>query len=143
MIRTQLQTALTDAGCTLVLYESAQMATVITDQTKFSDIVGLVLEPDTITLESRGNGLHEHYPPVTVEVFQQVRPEDTAANNEATLAAMLAVCKAFVLVLIRSGAFAKIPAVPCTKLTERRYDANVLGWSMALDLQPLTNETTC
>jgi len=143
MIRTQLQTALTAAGCTLVLYESAQLATVTTDRTTQNDVVGLVLEPDSITLEARGNGLHERYTPTVVEVFKQVKPEDLALNNEATLAAMMVVCKAFILSLMRTGAFAKIPNVACTKITEQRYDANVLGWSMALDLQPITNELKC
>jgi hypothetical protein len=143
MIRTQLQTALTTAGCTLVLYESAQLATVTTDRVTQTDTVGLVIEPDTVTIEARGNGLHEHYPAHVVEIFKQVKPEDLAANNEATLAAMLAVAKAFVRELIRTDAFAKIPSVVCTKLTEQRYDANVLGWSLVLDLQPLVNEMNC
>ena len=143
MIRTQLQTALTAAGCTLVLYEAAQLANVIADQSTPDDIVGLVLEPDTVTLDVRGNGIQEIYPPTVVEVFKQVRPEDTATHNEATLQELLTACKVFLHTIIRSGEFQKLEATVCTKITERRYDANVTGWSMALNVRPVENRQSC
>lgn len=143
MIRTNLQTALTAAGCTLVLYESSQLANVIADQCKPADVVGLVLEPDVVTLEVKGNGIQEVYPPTVVEVFKQVRPEDAALNNEATLNQLLTVCKLFIHSLIRTGAFHKMEATPCTKILEKHYDANVIGWSMALTLRPITNRDSC
>ena len=143
MIRTQLQTALTAAGCTLVLYEAAQLANVIADQGKPADIVGLALEPDSITLAVKGNGIQEVYPPTIVEIFKQVRTEDTALNNEAVLTELLTACKAFIHSIIRSGAFQKLDATPCTKITEGKYDANVIGWSMALNLRPVNNRQSC
>ena len=143
MIRTQLQSALTAAGCTLVLYESTQLANVIADQSKPSDIVGLALEPDSITLAVKGNGIQEIYPPTIVEIFKQVRPEDTALNNEATLQELLTACKKFIHSLIRTGNFQKLDAVICTKITEKHYDANVIGWSMALNLRPIENRQSC
>lgn len=143
MIRTALTTALTAAGCTRIIYESAQLANIAADAALVADVVGIILEPDGMTLELRGNGVHERYAPTIVEVVKQVIPEDTAANNEATLQAMLTVCKLFITSVVRTGAFQKVPNVPLTKVTERRYDANVLGWSMTLDLQPITNALNC
>lgn len=143
MIRTQLQTALTAAGCTLVLYESTQLANVTLNSSKPTDVIGMVLEPDTLTLETKGNGVVETYPPTMVEILKQVRPEDTAVNNEETLQELLTIAKVFIYQLIRGGEFGKIPNVPATKVNERRYDANVLGWSLALSLKPLINALKC
>jgi hypothetical protein len=143
MIRTTLQTALTAAGCTLVLYESTQLANVTLDSSTPASIVGLVLEPDTLTLELKGNSIQETYPPTVVEILKQVRPEDLAINNEATLQELLTIAKAFIYQLVRGGAFAKIPNVPVTKVFEKRYDANVIGWSLALTLKPVVNAQKC
>jgi hypothetical protein len=143
MIRTQLQTALTAAGCTLVLYESAQLANVTLDPSKPDDLIGMVLEPATLVLLTGGNSIAEQYPPTVVEILKQVRPEDTAVNNEATLQELLTIAKAFIYQLIRSKAFAKIPNVSATKILESRYDANVIGWALALTLKPLVNENKC
>ena len=142
MIRTQLTTALTAAGCTRVIYESLQMANITADQILQTDIVGLILEPDSMTLDVKSNGVYEHYNP-TVEIFKQVKPEDIAANNEAVLQSTLNVAKLFINSLVRSKGFQKIGNTPITKITERRYDANVLGWSLLMDLQPITNQLNC
>lgn len=143
MIRTQLQTALTAAGCTLVLYESTQLANITLDPSKPADIIGMVLEPETLVLLTGGNSIAEQYPPTVVEILKQVRPEDTAVNNEQTLQELLTTAKAFIYQLVRGGGFAKIPNVPASKILESRYDANVIGWALQLTLKPLTNENKC
>lgn len=143
MITTALKTALTTAGCTLVLYEAPALANIQADRSDQSDIIGIVIEPTVINLIPRGNGIHEEYPPILVEVLKQAKPEDSAENNEAILNELLTICKQFIYNIIRSGVYHKIPAVPATKVLENRYDANVIGWSMALTLKPITNELNC
>jgi hypothetical protein len=142
MIKDKLKTALTAAGCTLVVYESTQLANIITDQSHQTDIIGLALEPQNFTLEQAGNGVQERYQ-ATVEILKQVLPEDTAEHNEATLQSLLTVAKLFIHSLTRTGSFYRIPSVPITKVTEKQYDANVIGWSLALDLKYVGNANNC
>lgn len=143
MIIQKLKTALTAAGCTLVLYESKELAGVITDRTLQTDIVGLILEPSSVNLEVKGNGVHEHYPPVTIEIMKQAPIEDTAENNQTALESLLSVCKVFITTLIASGDFKKITSINATKILENRYDANLIGWSIPLDLYYLENKNNC
>jgi hypothetical protein len=143
MIRTQLTTALTAAGCTRILYESAQLANIAADQIKSGEVVGIILEPDTITFEPSGNSHREHYPPTMVEIVRQVRVEDLAIHNEAVLENLLTTCKAFINSLVRSGSFQKVGSIPATKITEKRYDAGCIGWALALDIIPVLNEKKC
>ena len=143
MIKDLLIAALGTAGCTVTYYENDQLANVKLDQLSPDDVCGMVIEPQTLTFEVRGNGVTEHYPPIIVEIVKQVRPEDTADNNYATLSSLTTVAKAFVFALIRSGDFKKIRSITATKITERKYDANVIGWSLPIDLQPITNSLNC
>jgi len=143
MITSKLKTALTAAGCTLVLYEAKELAGVITDQSKQNDLIGLILQPTSIRFELKGNGIHEHYPPVTVEIMKQVKPEDTAENNEATLNLIISAVKAFVTSLISTGDFKKITSFEADKILESRYDANVIGLSIPLDLFLIENKDNC
>jgi hypothetical protein len=142
MITATLKNALTTSGCTLVLYESQQLANLLTDQTLHDDILGLILQPTDITLEVKANAILEHYPPVRVEIMKQVRLEDSAENNEVTLDYLLQVSKDFIKNLIATGLFKKITSVQATKILETRYDANLIGWSLPLDLQLIEN-TPC
>ena len=126
-----------------MLYESAQLANITADQSHASDVIGLALEPDNMRLEVAGNGVREHYAPAVVEILGQVRPEDTAEHNDAVLTNLLTVAKKFIYQVIRGGAFAKVPPVPVTKVPERRYDANVIGWHLELDLLVISNANNC
>jgi hypothetical protein len=142
MITATLKNALTTSGCTLVLYESQQLANLLTDQTLHDDILGLILQPTDITLEVKANAILEHYPPVRVEIMKQVRLEDSAENNEVTLEDLFQVAKKFIKAVIATGIFKKITSVQATKILETRYDANLIGWSLPLDLQLIEN-TPC
>lgn len=143
MITTALKTALTSAGCNQVLYESDKLAGIITDQSTQNSIVGLIIQPNTVKLEVKGNGVHEHYPPIQIEIMKQVKPEDTAEHNEATFADLLEICKAFIQTLITSGDFKKITSIEAVKIQENRYDANVIGWILPIDLYCLENKNNC
>jgi len=143
MITAILKTVLSNAGCNLVLYESSSLAGVITDQSKQDDIIGLIIQPDSLTFEVKGNGVHEHYPPINVQIMKQVKPEDTAENNEATIAEITVVCKAFIQGLIKTGLFKKVTTFTATKIKESMYDANVLGWTLPIDLYYLENRDNC
>lgn len=143
MIITDLKAALTTAGCTAVLYESKELAGIITDRSLQTDIVGLILEPTSVRLETKGNGVQEHYPPVTIEIMKQAPLEETAENNQAALESLLVVCKAFILALIATGKYKKINSVDATRILESRYDANLIGWSLPMDLYYLENKTNC
>lgn len=143
MITSKLKTALTTAGCNQVLYESDKLAGIITDQSLQDSIVGLIIQPNTVKLEVKGNGVHEHYPPITIEIMKQVKPEDTAENNEATLVSLLEVCKAFINALITVGDFKKIQSIEAVKIPENKYDANMIGWILPIDLFLLENKNNC
>ena len=143
MITAKLKLILTAAGCTTVLYESDKLSNILMDMAKREEIIGMILQPNTVQLNVKANAIQEHYPPVIVEIMQQVKLEDTAENNEAKLTDLLEICKAVILGLIASGDYKKITPIEVTKILETRYDANVIGWSMPLDLYCLLNENKC
>ena len=143
MITTALKEALTAAGCTLVLSEAPALANIQADRSAPTDIIGIVLEPTTLTISTKGNGIQEQYPPVTVEILKQCAPESPNEVTEPILDELLTTCKQFIYLLIRTGDYAKLPDVPATKVNENRYDANVVGWSLALTLKPVVNANKC
>jgi hypothetical protein len=138
-----LKTLLTTAGCTLILYESDKLANIITDQSTQNDIIGLILQPNSMTFEVKGNGVHHHYPPIVVEIMKQVKLEDSAENNEATLKAIELICDKFIYGLTKAGVYKKITSVSASKIQETRYDANLLGWALPLDLYLIENIQNC
>jgi hypothetical protein len=140
MITAQLKTILTQSGCTLVLYESSQLANLKTDLSNQLDVTGLILQLDTVILETKANALAEHYPNLTIEVLKQVRLEDNADNNELVFQECLDTCKEIILRIIASGLFMKFDSPTLMKILETKYDANVIGWAMSLDLYYLLNE---
>jgi hypothetical protein len=140
MITSKLKTILTSSGCTLVLYESDKIANLKVDQGNQNDIIGLIIQPNEVLLEVKANAILEHFPPIVIEVIQQVELEGAADDNEVKLQTLLDVCKKIILYLINSGDYKKIDKMTATKIQETKYDANVIGWSMPLDLYYLKNE---
>jgi hypothetical protein len=140
MITSKLKTILTDSGCTLVLYEQDKLANLLTDRSDQNDIIGLILQINEIDLEIKANAIPEHYNPLYIEILGQVRLEDAAANNETKLQALLDKCKEVILRLIADAEFKTILPIHLTKIIETKYDANVIGWSMPLNLYYLKNE---
>ena len=140
MITTLLKQILTDSGCTLVLYESKELANLLTDQSNHIDRIGLVLQLDTVMLETAANAFPEHYPNLTIEVLKQVRLEDLAENNEVTFQECLDTCKEIIVRLIASQQVKHFPSPTLVKILETKYDANCIGWAMPLDLYYLKNE---
>ena len=143
MITTILKAAATAAGCNQVVYESDKLANLITDQSLQGNIFCLILQANSIRLNPVSNGIRERYPSIQVEIMQQVELENTAENNEIVLESLKEMCKEFVWQIIESGSFQKIGEVPCEKIQENKYDANVLGWSMTLDLTYIQNSNQC
>lgn len=143
MITTILKIIATAAGCNQVFYESDKLAGVITDQSLQGNVFCLILQANNLRLNPAGNGIREHYPAIQVEIMQQVELENTAENNETVLENLKEICKEFVWQLIESGYFQKIGEVPCEKIQENKYDANMLGWSMTFDLNYIQNTIQC
>ena len=141
MITATLKQILTDSGCNLVIYEQARLANLYTDQSDQFDVIGLIVQPDDVVLEVKANAIMEHYNPLIIEVMQQVRMEDEADSNETKLQDLLDICKEIIVRLIAEATFKTLTPVRVTKITERRYDANVIGWTIPLDLTYLLNET--
>jgi hypothetical protein len=141
MITDKLKQILTDSGCTLVVYDQAQLTNLYTDRSDMIDIVGVIIQPADIQLEVRANAIHEHYNPIMVEVVQQVRLENKAEQNETKLQECLNICKRIIIRLIGSAEFKTITPVTAIRVLETKYDANVIGWSIALNLYYLLNET--
>ena len=140
MITTLLKQILVDSGCSLVLYEAKELANLLTDQSNQIDLIGLILQLDSVTLETKANALPEHYPNLTIKILKQVRLEDTADNNEVSYQECLDTCKEIIVRLIASAQVKHFPSPTLTKILETKYDANVIGWSMPLDLYYLKNE---
>ena len=140
MIAETLKTVLAEAGCTYVLYESDKLANLVTDEGTQDDIIGLILQPNSVNLVVRANAILEQYPPYYIEVMKQVRLEDTAGNNEVVLQELLDVCKQIIVRLIDLQLFRTIMPLRVDKILENKYDANVIGWSMPLELTRLLNE---
>lgn len=140
MIADTLKTILTESGCTYVLYESDKIANLVTDEGTQDDIIGLILQPNSVNLVVRANAIMEQYPPYYVEIMKQVRLEDTADNNEVVLQQLLDICKEIIVRLIALGMFKTILPLKVDKILENKYDANVIGWSMPLELTRLLNE---
>jgi hypothetical protein len=141
MITSQLTTILTSAGCDQVFYESDKLANLVLDQTNQYDVFGLIVQPNEITLEVKANAIIEHYPPITLEILMQSRLEDSAVNNETKFANLVLVCKKIIRYLIDSGEYRQIKSLTISKVWENKYDANLVGWSMPLDLILVLNET--
>jgi len=141
MITDKLKTILTDSGCTLVIYDQSQLVNLFTDQSNQLDMVGVIIQPDSITLEVRGNAIHEHYNPLVIEVLQQVRVEEKAEFHETKLQECLNACKQIIIRLIALAEFKTITPVTAIRVLESKYDANIIGWSIALNLYYLLNET--
>jgi hypothetical protein len=141
MITAKLKQILIDSGCTFVLYESDKLANLYADRSDQSDIVGIIIQQNTITLEVKANAILEHYPPVVIEILAQVRLEDKAEHNEVRLQELLNICKEVIVRLIASAQYKQIKPLTLTKIQETKYDANLIGWSMPLDLTYLLNET--
>jgi hypothetical protein len=141
MITAKLKQILTDSGCTHVIYESDKLANLFTDEAMQYDTIGLIIQPNDVILEVKANAIHEHFKPITIEVMQQVRLEDTADNNEVKLQALLDVCKEIIVRLIHEAEFKTLTPVTVLKIQETKYDANVIGWALPLDLYYLKNET--
>lgn len=140
MIASTLKDVLTVSGCTYVLYESDKLANLVTDEGTQDDIIGLILQPNSVNLVVRANAILEQYPPYYIEVMKQVRLEDTADNNEVVLQELLDVCKQIIVRLIDLQLFRTIMPLRVDKILENKYDANVIGWSMPLELTRLLNE---
>lgn len=140
MITSKLKQILTDSGCTLVIYEQDRLANLYTDQSDQFDTVGVILQLNSMRLEVKANAIVEHYPNLTIEIIQQVRLEDRADNNETSFQALLEVCKQIIVRLIADAEFKTITPVDVVKILETKYDANVIGWAMSLDLTYLKNE---
>jgi hypothetical protein len=141
MITAKLKQILADSGCTLVLYDQQQIVNLFTDRSDQFDTVGIIIQPDIITLEVRANAIAEHYNPLIIEVVKQVRLEDKAELNETKLQECLDTCKEIIVRLIALAEFKTITPVNVIRILENKYDANVIGWSMALNLYYLKNET--
>ena len=141
MITATLKTILTASGCTLVIYEDQRMANAqFVDQSDEATIIGLVTQLNSMTLEVKANAIHEHYNPLYIEVAQQVALEDKADNNEVKFQALLNICKQILVRIIAEGTLKHLTPVLVEKISETRYDANVIGWVMTLDLYYLLNE---
>jgi hypothetical protein len=141
MITAKLKQILIDSGCTLVLYEQDKLANLMTDQSKQYDLIGLVTQLNQLTLEVQANAIAEHYNPLVIELMQQVRLEDAADNNEVKLQYILDKCKEVIVRIIADAEFRHVVPLQVSKILETKYDANVIGWSMPLNLYYLHNET--
>lgn len=140
MITAKLKTILIDSGCTLVLYEQDKLANLHTDRSDQFDVIGLIIQPNEVILEVKANAILEHYNPLTIEVMQQVRLEDDADNNETKLQALLDICKEIIVRLIHEADYKTLTPLVVGKIPENKYDANVIGWTMPMNLYYLKNE---
>jgi hypothetical protein len=143
MITDKLKTILTEAGCTLVLYDQQQLINLYADRSDQLDIVGLIMQPPDVILEVRANAIAEHYAPLTIEVLQQAneRLEDKAERRDDQLQTLLDICKEIIVRIIATAEYKSQAPYVATRVLENKYDANLVGWSLPLNLYILKNET--
>lgn len=141
MITATLKQVLIDSGCTLVLYEQQQLINLYTDRSDMLDVIGHIMRPVSVDLEVKANAIHEHYNPLTIEILQQVRLEDKAEHNETQLQDLLNICKEVIVRIIALAEFKTLLPVTAFRILESKYDANVIGWAINLNLYYLLNET--
>jgi len=141
MITDKLKTICTDSGCTLVIYDQQQLQNLFVDRSDQFDLIALIMVPNDIILEVRANSILEHFQYITIEILQQVRLEEKAEYHDVQLQTLLNVCKKVILRLIASADFKTLKPLVATRVLESKYDANVIGWSIPLDLYYLLNET--
>jgi len=137
-----LEALLINSGCTLVFNETDNLSNIRTDESAPADIIGLVVQPNEVVFQVKSNNITER-PILTVEILQQVRPEDLAYHNELVLENLLDTCKIFVYKAIESGIFHKITDVTLSKVLESKYDANVIGWSIPINWILIKNDEHC
>jgi len=140
MITTKLKTILTASGCTLVIYDQQQLQNVFVDRSDQFDVIGLIMVPNDITLEVRANAIAEHYQYINLEILQQVRLEEKAEFHDVQMQTLLDVCKEIIVRLIGEAEFKTLRPLVATRVLENKYDANVIGWALAVDLYYLKNE---
>jgi len=140
MITAKLKQILSDSGCSLVIYDQQQLVNLYTDQSNQLDVVGVIIQPTDIMLEVRANAIAEHYNPLIVEIVQQVSLEEKAEVHETKLQNLLDICKQIIVRLINTAEFKTITPVTVLRILESKYDANVIGWSLPLNLYYLKNE---
>jgi hypothetical protein len=140
MITTKLKTILTASGCTLVIYDQQQLQNLFVDRSDQFDVIGLIMVPNDIILEVRANAIHEHYQYITLEILQQVRLEEKAEFHDTQLQTLLDICKQIIVRLIADAEFKTLRPLVATRVLENKYDANVIGWALAVDLYYLKNE---
>lgn len=141
MITDKIKTILTDSGCSLVVYDQEQLTNLYVDQSNQVDVVGVIIQPADVILEVHANAIHEHYNPLRIEILKQVDLEAKAETNEATLEELLHIVKEVIFRLIHAAEYKTITPITVTRVLESRYDANVIGWSIPLNLYYLLNET--
>ena len=141
MITDKIKTILTDSGCSLVLYDQEQLANLYVDQSNQVDIVGVIIMPSDVVLEVRANAIHEHYNPLRIEILKQAAVEAKGETNDLILEELLRVVKEVIFRLIHAAQYKTITPITATRVLESRYDANVIGWSVPLNLYYLLNET--
>jgi len=137
-----IEALLMNSGCTLVFNETDNLSNIRTDESIPADIIGLVVQPNELVFQVKSNNITER-PIFTVEILQQVRPEDLAYHNEIVLENLLKTCKTFVYKAIESGIFHKIGDITLSKVLESKYDANVIGWSIPINWILIKNEDHC
>jgi hypothetical protein len=137
-----LQVLLLDSGCTFVPYETDNLSNIRTDESNATDIVGVIVQPNELILQVKGNAITER-PILTVEILQQVRPENLLYNQEHVLQDLLEICKVFIYKAIAAQIFQKITDVTITKVKESKYDANLIGWSIPINWIMIENGDHC
>jgi hypothetical protein len=138
-----IKTALSTAGCSLVIYENDQLANVRLDESGPNDYTGVLLESNSAVINPTGGAVRISHPLTVVEILHQVDPENSAENNQLYLDQCMTIAGLFVGALVGTGLFKRIANVTASKITERKYDANLLGWSLAINLQLIDNTIPC
>jgi hypothetical protein len=130
------------AGADIVIYDRVEFQNIEADKTNIGDIVCLFEEVSQIEQKIIANGIKEKYP-IRVTFCKQVRFEEKADSNAATLNTTLAVARSFLMELSRSTYFGKLIESTTNKFTENNTDANLIGWTLSITLDLLDGYTEC
>lgn len=140
---TTIKTLLAAAGCTFVAYENDQMVNVTIEPSTVDDIIGVVVEQSRVTFKTASNGVRSTNPTIIIEILKKIGAEQTAEQNLTALEQTKNVAEEFIHGVIMSGYFKRVTDVEGIKIIERKYDANVIGWSLAMPLTLIENRNAC
>lgn len=131
-MKNDLKKLVIESGANTVIYERNDMTNVEIDH--HVGMIGIIKEITSIELPEEGNGIGEEVN-LSVSFVKQVEYSDKADNNATVMNACLTACKSLLMKIIYDSKYTLSNKASVTKVPERRYDSNVIGWELGVKVK--------